>query len=397
MLHFFFLKKYVGSALYRSGRILCTICILCIGLSCPANAHATSPPDTIGSPGTAWIRLSKDGRHFVQGRAGQPFVIWGVNYDRDNGGRLLEDYWLQEWNTVAEDFGEIKQLGANVVRIHLQFGKFMRASGQPDTIALRQLSRLLRLAEKTGLYLDITGLGNYHKQDVPEWFGKMGEADRWKAQAAFWKAVAGVCAQSPAVFCYDLMNEPLWPSSKKETEWLAGELAGKYYCQRITLDLGKRAPEQVAKTWIHTLVSAIRTADSRHLITLGAIPMAQYFPGAGLTFCSPEVAKELDFISVHFYPDGKDVAGQIRILKTYDIGKPLLIEEMFPLKCNIDTLNAFVEASRTVAAGWIGFYWGTRPDEYPKDMAGALIRSWLAYFRQKAADITGSANPGSGG
>ena len=48
----------------------------------------------------------------------------------------------------------------------------------------------MKLAEATGLYLDITGLGCYHKKDVPEWYDKLDESDRWAAQAKFWEAVA---------------------------------------------------------------------------------------------------------------------------------------------------------------------------------------------------------------
>ena len=36
--------------------------------------------------------------------------MWGVNYDHDDAGRLLEDYWADEWPTVVEDFREIKAL-----------------------------------------------------------------------------------------------------------------------------------------------------------------------------------------------------------------------------------------------------------------------------------------------
>ena len=44
------------------------------------------------------------------------------------------------------------------------------------------------------LYLDLTGLGCYHKKDVPAWYDKLSESDRWDAQARFWEAVAGRCA-----------------------------------------------------------------------------------------------------------------------------------------------------------------------------------------------------------
>src|SRR5687768_14457367 len=36
------------------------------------------------------IRVSNDKTHFVTGRSDNRFVIWGVNYDHDDAGRLLE-------------------------------------------------------------------------------------------------------------------------------------------------------------------------------------------------------------------------------------------------------------------------------------------------------------------
>ncbi|MFO0851227.1 MAG: cellulase family glycosylhydrolase [Gemmataceae bacterium] len=155
--------------------------------------------------------VSKDGTGFVLVPSGRAFVPWGLNYDHDRTGRLLEDYWEREWDAVARDFRQMKALGANVVRIHLQFGRFMTGPDQPDAGALDRLAMLLRLAEEVGLYLDLTGLGCYHKADVPGWYDKLSEPDRWDAQARFWTAVAGRCKDSPAVFCYDLMNEPVVP------------------------------------------------------------------------------------------------------------------------------------------------------------------------------------------
>ena len=64
----------------------------------------------------------------------------------------------------------IMDLGANVVRIHLQTGKFLQSADEPNEQALSRLKDLLALAEKTGLYLDLTGLACYHKQDVPAWY-----------------------------------------------------------------------------------------------------------------------------------------------------------------------------------------------------------------------------------
>jgi aryl-phospho-beta-D-glucosidase BglC (GH1 family) len=168
--------------------------------------------DAIAQPAPLpWIQVAKDGRTFVEADSGRRFTPWGFNYDHDEKGALLEDYWDADWARVQEDFTEMKDLGANVVRIHLQFAKFMDAVDRPNEKALAQLNKLLKLAEKTRLYLDLTGLGCYHKQDVPAWYDELSEADRWSAQASFWNAVAKRCAGSPAVFCYDLMNEPVVP------------------------------------------------------------------------------------------------------------------------------------------------------------------------------------------
>src|SRR5436190_22654166 len=53
------------------------------------------------------IRLSPDGKSFVRADSGASFRVWGVNYDHDSTGqhgRLLEDYWETEWESVRSDF-----------------------------------------------------------------------------------------------------------------------------------------------------------------------------------------------------------------------------------------------------------------------------------------------------
>jgi len=337
------------------------------------------------------IRPSEDESGFVRAGSGKKFLAWGVNYDHDTPGRLLEDYWHEEWATVVEDFREIKALGANTVRIHLQTAKFMQTPTEPNKASLDQLARLVELAEQTGLYLDITGLGCYHKQDVPDWYDAMDEVTRWDVQARFWEAVAMTCAGSPAIFCYDLMNEPILAGGDKtETEWLAGEFGGKHFVQRITLDLAGRTREQVAKAWVDKLVGAIRKHDQRHMITVGVIPWAHVWPNAKPLFYSKQVGENLDFASVHFYPKKGEVEKALKALAVYDVGKPLVVEEMFPLSCGAEELDAFIDGSRNIADGWISFYWGKSIEDYARgdlDITGAIIKSWLEHFRAKAPEI----------
>jgi hypothetical protein len=329
------------------------------------------------------IRTSPDGKGFVKADSGTAFRVWGVNYDHDDKGRLIEDYWHDEWATVESDFEEIKALGANVVRVHLQLGRFMRSADEPDTDNLKKLGDLIRLAERTGLYLDLTGLGCYHKKDVPAWYDALSESDRWAVQARFWKAVAAVGAGSPAIFCYDLMNEPILAGNKPEKDWLAGELAGKHFVQRITLDLKGRKREEVERAWVETMTAAIREADKSHMITVGLIPWAMVFPGAKPHFYMPETADRLDFVSVHIYPKKGEIDKALEVLKSYEMGKPIVIEEIFPLAADKAETGDFIEKAAESSAGIVSFYWGATIEENEKkgSIQGAIVADWLKWFR----------------
>lgn len=331
-----------------------------------------------------FIRVSQDGRHFVRG-SGERFIPWGFNYDHDAANRLIEYYWEKEWGTVVEDCREMKRLGANTVRIHLQVSRFMDSPIEPNRGNLRMLERLLAVAETNGLFLDITGLGCYDKPDVPKWYNDLPEAERWNVQARFWEAVAQTCQSSAAVFCYDLMNEPVVVSGTKvETDWTPGAFGDRYFVQRLNLDAAGRTQKEIAKAWLDKQIGAVRKHDTNHLITVGVIPWALSFPGAKPDFNAPEVGQNLDFVSVHFYPKSGEVDKALKALAVYDVGKPIVIEEMFPLSCSLEELNRFIEGSRQAATGWIGFYWGKTPEEYrrqeKRDVGEAITLAWLEYF-----------------
>jgi hypothetical protein len=349
-------------------------------------APRAAPAET-ASRGPEWVKVSPDRRGFVLEDSKRPFVPWGFNYDHDETGRLLEDYWVREWLKVAEDFREMKALGANVVRIHLQLAKFMKGPDEPDEAALKQLGRLVELAEKTQLYLDLTGLGCYHKKDVPPWYDALSEAERWKVQARFWEAIAARCAQSPAVFCYDLMNEPVVPGGKRNAgDWLGPPFGDKCFVQCITLDQAGRPRPAIARQWVRTLAAAIRKQDTRHLITVGLVPWSLDRPGLTSGFVPKEIVGDLDFLSVHIYPETSKTRDAIETLRGFSVGKPVLVEEMFPLSCSAAELERFIDESRGLAAGWVGFYWGKTPEECRRSntIADAITLSWLELFQRRA-------------
>ncbi|MEZ6068025.1 MAG: cellulase family glycosylhydrolase [Planctomycetaceae bacterium] len=363
----------------------------CIGqrsflLSCIALQTALVASSAAAPPRLERVVVSEDGSHFVTVPSGERLRLWGVNYDHDDEGRLIEDYWHDEWETVVEDFGEIRALGGNVVRIHLQVGRFLTAPDKANAENLSQLTRLVELADSASLYLNLTGLGCYHSADVPAWYNELDEAARWRAQAFFWTEVAKACDGHPAVFCYDLMNEPIIGGNPEQQGWTPGELGGKHFVQRLTLTPGDRSREEIAAAWVKQLTSAIREVDDKTLITVGVIPWAHVFPKAKPLFYGPQVGEPLDFVSVHFYPKQGEVQQALDALAVYQVGKPLVVEETFPLSCSLEEQAEFIERAGDEIDGWISFYWGKTIEENRAagDLKGAIIASWLEWLRERA-------------
>jgi len=268
----------------------------------------------------------------------------------------------------------------------------MRGPDNPNDASLDKLTRLIELAERLRLYLDVTGLGCYHKKDVPRWYDDLSEKDRWDVQARFWEAIASRCASSPVIFCYDLMNEPVVPGGpRKPREWLGPPFAGKHFVQFITLNKGDRLRPTIARQWVQRLTTAIRKHDRHHLITVGLVSWSLDRPGLTSGFVPEEIVAQLDFLSVHIYPQKSGLDKAMKTLKGFSLGKPLVVEETFPLKCPLSEFKRFVEESQAIASGWIGFYWGKTPEECRRSgqLPDALMLGWLEFFKEKAHTMKG--------
>lgn len=316
-----------------------------------------------------WVAIDKVGTGFVLAESGAKFIPWGYNYFRDEKYRLLEDYWNEDgpqgWAKFERDFREMKRLGANVVRLHLQFEKFMDAPGKPNQLNLARLAKVISLAEELGLYLDITGLGTYRLKDVPIWYRNAAEKEHWAMQAEFWEAIAQVCANRPAVFVYNLMNEPLATASKQPPgQWTNPRaLDGQTYLEYINLDPANRQPPEIARLWIQQMTAAIRKHDQRHLITVGLVWISNSNPEAWSGFPPKEIAADVDFLAVHVYPETGKVNVALDSLRRYQVGKPLLVEETFPMNCSPAEWREFLEKSRDFSDGWVGQYWSLSPQD----------------------------------
>jgi hypothetical protein len=105
-----------------------------------------------------------------------------------------------------------------------------------------------------------------------------------------------------------------------------------------------------------------------------------------------KIAGELDFVAVHVYPEKDKLAESLETLRGFSVGKPVVIEEIFPLRCSIDELDSFIDQSRKHASGWIGFYWGRSPEEYRASNAigDVITRGWLELFVKRAPKFRGN-------
>jgi len=328
------------------------------------------------------IRLSPDKKGFILHPSGNRFIPWGHNYASvDIMERLAKDP-----ARVEREFAEMKAAGTTVARVHPEMTHILTGPNTADPRAQDQLRKLLEIAEKSDIHLKITGLACYKIKDRMAWYDSLNEHDRWKTQDFFWETIARTCAESPAVFAYDLVNEPA-AIGKTADGWYLGKMGDVEFCQRLSLDPGERNGEDIFREWTKRMVASIRKHDQTHLVTMGMLP----FPGAYQV-----AAEQLDFVSPHLYPKTGKVDDELKLLQKFDWGKPIVIGETFPLSCGAEDERDFLLKSREFAHGWIG-HW---PDESPARLAelkqsgkatiqNAIWLSWVDLFKDIGPQMTG--------
>lgn len=340
-------------------------------------AESNEPPATM----LQTVRVASDQKGFVLHPSGERYLPWGHNYASVD---ILERF-EKDPDRVKREFAEMKAAGTNVARIHPEMLRILSGPRDVHEKGIKSLKQLLGIAEQTGIYLKITGLANYRIQDREAWYDELPEKDRWQAQAFYWETLARACSSSPAVFAYDLVNEP-GAIGTPEEGWYLGRMGDVEFCQRLSLAPGGRKGDEIFRDWTKLMVAAIRKHDQTHLITMGMLP----FPGA-YRGC----AEHLDFVSPHLYPKTGKVDEEIELLKKFDWGKPIVIGETFPLSCGVDDERDFLLKSREFAHGWIG-HW---PDESPVELKElkktgkatihhAIWLSWVELFKEIGPQMT---------
>ena len=120
-------------------------------------------------------------------------------------------------------------------------------------------------------------------------------------------------------------------------------------------------------------------------MTVGLVDWSLDRPGLTSGFVPDKVADDLDFLCVHLYPEeGQGGRGHVKRWPASRSGKPVVIEETFPLKCSMAEFAQFIDESKKHACGWIGFYWGKPPEELRRSRGYRTRSTWPGWSSFKA-------------
>lgn len=343
---------------------------LCFLVACSKkNSGAITPPKM--------LHIHAQGDQLVD-ENNTRFRVWGFNYGAGDPG-LTEKLWTSaaRWSELKQDFKDMKDLGANSVRLHLQAHEFLIDPNKIAPQKIEGLKRTVAIAQEQGLYLLITGLGAYLKKEQPSWYTSLNDSMRWVAHETFWREIAKAVGSSPVILGYDLMNEPI-TGGEPEQGWTPGKPFGGYnYIQNIALNSDKKPLLQVLTPWIDKLSAAIRISDQKHFITVGYLS----FPIFATT------APHLSCMSTHLYPPDESSA-DAQSIQTFKTSIPLLITEIFPLNSSAENVEKFIRNQNRNVSGWMWHYGGKTPEEMgePKTLAEALHKEALIKFREMAPE-----------
>lgn len=329
------------------------------------------------------ISINNNGA-FVNSEA-ESFFPWGFNYTNPEGVGLIEDNWQNNtvWQIIESDFAEMKDLTANVVRIHLQYHRFMIDAETPNTLALNRLADLVEVAAQNELYLDITGLAAYRAGDAPSFYDTLSDEERWTTQKIFWQNIAAKIGGHPAVFAFNLMNEPVVSvgcDGVSSCDWLPGNSFGGFnFVQNITRN-PNRTFAPTMKEWIAEMTTAIRSEDNNTLITVGFLNLGSV----------KQFATDLDYVSTHIYPKSEMIETAIDFIVNNQSSTPLVIEETSNLHCTIDELEEFLNEIDGQYDGLMGHYFGKTIDEHKNnDIKDALRKNFLRFFKANNPNKSG--------
>ena len=171
----------------------------------PASSHATKHQQM------ELIKVAPDGQGFAELDSGRPYIPFGTNYYDPNTGWAPKLWRKFDAGRVREHFRIMSGLGINCARVFLTAGSFQPTTEKIEEQALLKLDKLVEIATDDGIRLILTGPD--HWEGVPDYWrpDRFAGKEALQALERFWTVVARRYCGEPAIFAWDLLNEPHIP------------------------------------------------------------------------------------------------------------------------------------------------------------------------------------------
>ena len=384
------------------------------------------------------IKVAHDGQGFVEIHSGKPYIPFGTNYYDPNTG-WAPKLWRQfDEDKVRRHFRLMSNLGVNCARVFLTAGSFQPTAEKVEEQALEKLDKLVEIAGHNSIRLILTGPD--HWEGVPDYW----KPDRFTGRTAlqalenFWTVVAQRYRGEPAIFAWDLLNEPHIPWfveqwRPKWNEWLQSNYMNREALKATWGDeltkedewgnvaVPKNRPESgnprlldfqhfrehLADEWVRRQVEVIRRIDPAHLITVGYIQWSYPLvrpgnPGRYAAFNPRRQTQLLDFMTIHFYPTlggpfqseenwRNNISYLQAVLAYCHSGKPVILGEFgwygggapqyhpyLSEQQQARWISGEIEASRSLADGWLSWPFADSPESRDISLFAGLVKADLS-------------------
>lgn len=381
------------------------------------------------------IVVAPDGHDFVEADSGRSYIPFGTNYYDPHTG-WAPKLWRQfDADKVRQHFRVMSGMGVNCARVFLTAGSFQPTAEKIEEQALAKLDKLVEIARENGIRLILTGPDHWEGQ--PNYW----RPDRFAGQAAlqaldrFWTIVAQRYRGEPAIFAWDLLNEPHMPWFVEQWRpqwnvWLQStygnrealkaawgdELAEADEWDNVAVPENQPDPgnprlrdwqhfrEHLADEWVRRQVEAIRRADPTHLVTVGYIQWSYPLVRSGnpnryAAFNPRRQARWLDFVTIHFYPTlgspfeseqnrRKNIGYLQGVLAYCHTGKPVVLGEFgwygggapqhhpyLSEQQQARWISEEIEASRSLADGWLSWPFADSPESGDISLFAGLVKA----------------------
>ncbi len=417
---------------------------------------------------THFIRIAGDGWGFEEVGTGVRFVPLGCNYYDAHTGWPPQMWKKFNPEKIRDDFRKMEDLGMNAIRVWVQWKTFMPQKGRLSSKALDRCRLILSYAETSGIRVNLTGPEFW--EGVPPWLAQLDRSGYQHlanpayhdAHAMFWEKMAFSVRDEESVYGFDLVNEPFmpWDGNDLRQQWntwlrnryrnvsairssWGGAFAAGASRGAIPPPPNRRVPgsqylvdyqifrEELAAAWIAQSVEAIRSVNPNPLITVGlhqsSSPFEEVVPSRYTAFNPYLLRKDLDYISLHWYPFGNPFTASCLPFDLRDnldrslsvllancrycfVGKPVVMEEfsyygggspqfwggVLPDRSEEEQSKfstKFLRTTKGSLGGWLNWPLQDTPGSTDTSAYGGFytsagrLKAWGEAFRNMSADI----------